>query len=87
MLAWVTLHEPSTAQQLNLAMFALLALLAATAFLGPYVIVVAELGLHLPLRLLGRTTGRLASAESGPGRAAWPPPSSLSRCRLPSPGP
>jgi putative ABC transport system permease protein len=51
------------AQQVSLASEALLAFLAAAAFLAPYLIGPAERALRGPLRVLGGTAGRLASAE------------------------
>jgi putative ABC transport system permease protein len=50
-------------QQASLAGEALLAFLAAAAFLAPYLIASAERVLRFPLRALGGTPGRLASAE------------------------
>jgi putative ABC transport system permease protein len=52
-----------SSQQISTADEALLAFLVATAFLAPYLIGPAERILRLPLRLAGRTAGRLASAE------------------------
>lgn len=57
----VALRERDASQQLNDALFGLLAFLGAIAFLGPYLIAVTELVLRLPLRLAG-ATGRLAAA-------------------------
>jgi putative ABC transport system permease protein len=55
-------HSGST-QQGSLASEALLAFLAAAAFLAPYLIAPAERALRFPLRALGGTPGRLAGAE------------------------
>jgi len=57
------LSRPGGPQQVPLAEEALLAFLVATAFLGPYLIGPAERALRRPLRVLGGTAGRLASAE------------------------
>jgi putative ABC transport system permease protein len=53
----------SGSSQTSLADEALLACLAAAAFLTPYLIGPAERVLRLPLRVLGGVAGRLASAE------------------------
>jgi putative ABC transport system permease protein len=58
-----SLKQSSSAQQVSLASEALLAFLAAAAFLAPYLIGPAERALRVPLRVLGGTAGRLASAE------------------------
>jgi putative ABC transport system permease protein len=57
------MQDSGGTQQADLAAEALLAFLAAAAFLGPYLIAPAERVLRLPLRALGGTPGRLASAE------------------------
>lgn len=59
----VTFGQSSAAQQLSLALLMLLAFMVAVALLGPFLVVVAELALRLPLRLAARLPGRLASAE------------------------
>jgi putative ABC transport system permease protein len=56
------LHQ-SADQQLNLALFTLLAAMAAVAFLGPILVAAAELILRLPLRLWAGGPGRLALAD------------------------
>ncbi|HEY2552366.1 MAG TPA: FtsX-like permease family protein, partial [Streptosporangiaceae bacterium] len=61
-LSIVALREHDASQQLNDALFGLLAFLSAIAFLGPYLIAVTELVLRLPLRLAGGPAGRLAAA-------------------------
>ncbi len=58
----VRLHQ-SADQQLNLALFTLLASMAAIAFLGPILVAAAELTLRLPLRLWSGGPGRLALAD------------------------
>jgi putative ABC transport system permease protein len=58
----VRLHQ-SADQQLNLALFTLLASMAAVAFLGPLLVAAAELILRLPLRLWAGGPGRLALAD------------------------
>lgn len=57
------LREHSVDQQIVDAQLALLAFMATIAFLGPYLVVVAELCLRFPSRALGGVAGRLASAE------------------------
>jgi len=57
------LNDHGSTDQINLASEAQLAFLAAAAFLVPYLIGPAERVLRLPLRVLGGTPGRLASAE------------------------
>jgi putative ABC transport system permease protein len=62
-LAASVLSRPGASQQSSEAQEVLLAFLAAIAFLAPYLISPAERVLRLPLRVLGGTAGRLASAE------------------------
>ncbi len=62
-LAAVALQQPDASQQQNQALLVLLAFMAGIALLGPYLMVLAERILHLPLVLLGGTSGRLASAD------------------------
>ena len=62
-LAVVTAGQPDASQQLNEAQTVLLAFMVAVALLGPYLMSLAELALRLPLRLVGRTSGRLAAAQ------------------------
>ncbi len=57
------LRDHGSTDQINLASEAQLAFLAAAAFLVPYLIGPAERVLRFPLRVLGGTPGRLASAE------------------------
>lgn len=56
------LHQ-SADQRLNMALFTLLASMAAVAFLGPLLVAAAELLVRLPLRLGSGGPGRLALAE------------------------
>jgi putative ABC transport system permease protein len=58
----VRMHQ-SADQQLNMALFTLLASMAAVAFLGPILVATAELILRLPLRLWAGAPGRLALAD------------------------
>ena len=58
----VRLHQ-SADQQLNLALFTLLASMAAVAFLGPILVAAAELVLRLPLPWWSGGPGRLALAD------------------------
>jgi putative ABC transport system permease protein len=55
--------RPGGFQQIQLADEALLAFLVASAFLAPYLMGPAERVLRRPLRVVGGTAGRLASAE------------------------
>jgi putative ABC transport system permease protein len=50
-------------QQLNMALFTLLASMAAVAFLGPILVAGAELVVRLPLRMWSGGPGRLALAD------------------------
>jgi putative ABC transport system permease protein len=61
-LSVIALRQADAVQQLEQAQFALLSMLAGLAFLGPYLMIVAEFLLRLPLRLMGAAPGRLASA-------------------------
>src|SRR5262249_12451052 len=56
-------QHQSADQQLNMALFTLLASMAAIAFLGPILVAAAELILRLPLRLWSGGPGRLALAD------------------------
>jgi putative ABC transport system permease protein len=58
-----TLDQPDASQQLNDSQTVLLAFMAGIALLGPYLMTLAEAALRLPVRLVGRTPGRLASAQ------------------------
>lgn len=62
-LSVVAFRTASASEQLNDALAMLLLFLTAVAFLGPYLMALAEWALRLPLRLFGRAPGRLASAE------------------------
>jgi len=59
----LAVRQPDASQQLNEAQYVLLACLAGIAFLGPYLVMLAERLLRLPLHLAGGTAGRLASAQ------------------------
>jgi len=59
----VTLGQADASEQLDEAQAVLLTFMAGIALLGPYLVTVAEIVMCLPLRLLGRTPGRLASAQ------------------------
>jgi putative ABC transport system permease protein len=59
----IALDQPDASRQLNQAQLVLLAFMAGVALLGPYLMTLAEVALRLPLRLVGRTPGRLASAQ------------------------
>ena len=62
-LSAVALQQPDASQQQNQALLVLLAFMAGIALLAPYLMVLAERILHLPLVLIGGTSGRLASAD------------------------
>lgn len=62
-LSVVALRQPDPSQQLVQAELVLLACMGGVALLGPYLMLLAEMVLRLPLRLLGRAPGRLAAAE------------------------
>lgn len=62
-LSVVALNQADASQQLIQAQFVLLAFMGGVAFLGPYLMTLAEVVLRLPVRLVGGTAGRLASAE------------------------
>jgi putative ABC transport system permease protein len=57
------LDQTDPSQQLNQVQLVLLAFMVGVALLGPYLMTLAEVALRLPLRLVGRTPGRLASAQ------------------------
>jgi putative ABC transport system permease protein len=57
------LSSVSAFEQLNLALAMLLSLMAGVAFLAPVFVILAELLLRMPIRLLGGVTGRLAIAD------------------------
>ncbi len=57
------IRQPDASQQLEQAQYVLLAFMAGIAFLGPYLISLAEALLRLPLRSFGGAPARLASAE------------------------
>jgi putative ABC transport system permease protein len=59
----ITLGQADASAQLEQAQTVLLTFMAGVALLGPYLVTIAEIVLRLPLRLLGRTPGRLASAQ------------------------
>lgn len=62
-LSVAALQQPDAFEQLTQAQFVLLAFMGAIALLGPYLMKVAERFLYLPLVVLGRAPGRLASAD------------------------